>query len=179
MDTTLPFGKPCLLMIGEKVEEVDRHEYVVDRCDEDWWTYQLKDLMPENGPPASFRALVDVRHQWWVGAKGAWLAIVNDHRKAHLLNPYTRHEISLPLITVPNNPFLSRAFERIIVCQTPSDASGYLVIGMSPRSLAITRDGDESWTALRNDCYFHDYEDAILHKGKVFAVTGEYGRIYV
>jgi hypothetical protein len=44
--------------------------------------------------------------------------------------------------------------------------------------LANARDGDKSWTTLKKtDGYSSRYEDAILHKGRVFAVDGS-GRIY-
>jgi hypothetical protein len=169
-NAALPFGTPCLLMTSEQNDE-DYYGALGD--DHEDWTYQLKDLTTkENG--VSFPALIR-REQWWIGGKDDWLAVVDECGGARLLNPYTGRLIDLPRIAAPVDPSVViknerwRAFDRIVVCATPSDDEGYLVIGMADDEhlLAIARRGDESWTALRNS---GGYTDAVVHKGKVFAV---------
>nr|TKW12187.1 hypothetical protein SEVIR_5G020900v2 [Setaria viridis] len=150
--------------------------------DHEDWSYQLMNLTTERGD--SFPALIrDVQEQWWVGGKDDWLAVVNACGGARLLNPYTGRQIDLPRIDArPCVIKTERAFDRIVVCATPSDDKGYLVIGMVNDNddylLAMARGGDESWTALRNPGgHLAGYKDAVVHKGKVFAVD-RLGSIY-
>ncbi|CAO2192593.1 unnamed protein product [Urochloa humidicola] len=161
-------GAPCLLMTSEEEEDDDYED----------WTYRLVD--PTRGEGVSFPAapIRGVRERWWVGGKDDWLAAVDERGGSRLLNPYTGRQIDLP-----RRPGAGtwRAFDRIIVCATPSDGGGYLVIGMvvGQNLLEIARGGDKSWTPLRNPVgrYMANYKDAIMHKGKVFAVDGS-GFVY-
>ncbi|OEL36782.1 hypothetical protein BAE44_0002195 [Dichanthelium oligosanthes] len=65
-------------------------------------------------------------------------------------------------------------FRKIVVCDTPSaaGAGSYLAVAIATsRILAVARGGDRSWTALKNHRgLFVGYDDAIMHKGKIFAV---------
>ncbi|CAO2162310.1 unnamed protein product [Urochloa humidicola] len=176
-NTALPLlGAPCLLMTSEEEEDDD----YAARPDDDYedWTYRLVD--PTRGEGVSFPAtpIRGMRERWWVGGKDDWLAAVDEHGGARLLNPYTGRQIDLPRRAGAG---AGRAFDRIIVCATPSDGGGYLVIGMvvGQNLLEIARGGDGSWTPLRNPGgrYRADYKDAVVHKGKVFAVDGS-GSVY-
>ncbi|CAL4956798.1 unnamed protein product [Urochloa decumbens] len=178
-----PSGAPCLLMTSE---EDDDGDYGARPDDDEDWTYRLVD--PTRGEGVSFPAapIRGVRERWWVGGKDDWLAAVDERGGARLLNPYTGGQIDLPRRAGAGT---GRAFDRIIVCATPSDDSGgYLVIGMpvGQNNLEIARgggDGRSRWTPLRNPkgrySYFADadYKDAVVHKGKVFAVDAS-GSVY-
>ncbi|CAL4963926.1 unnamed protein product [Urochloa decumbens] len=178
-----PSGAPCLLMTSEEDDDGDYGARPDDYKD---WTYRLVD--PTRGEGVSFPAapIRGMRERWWVGGKEDLLAAVDEHGGARLLNPYTGGQIDLPRRAGAGT---GRAFDRIIVCATPSDDSGgYLVIGMpvGQNNLEIARgggDGRSRWTPLRNRkgrySYFADadYKDAVVHKGKVFAVDTS-GSIY-
>ncbi|XP_004971509.1 putative F-box protein At4g17565 [Setaria italica] len=176
-NAALPFGTPCLLMTGE--EEDDNGARGDDHED---WSYQLMNLTTERGD--SFPALIrDVQEQWWVGGKDDWLAVVDRYGGARLLNPYTGRQIDLPRTPAAVGPGVTNTglgFDRIVVCATPSDDEGYLVIGMvNDYLLAIARGRDDGWTELRNPDGHPagGYKDAVVHKGKVFAVDKS-GSIY-
>ncbi|TVU21199.1 hypothetical protein EJB05_30823, partial [Eragrostis curvula] len=159
------------------------------------------------GKELSFPAFITaMRGRWWASAKDDWLATVDKHCNAELVNPYTGRRISLPpLATIPEiqikegrtvvfggvqfEEHFTVVFERgdysfcrIIVCETPSSGvdDTYLVIAMvNVYLLAIARAGDESWTSLNTPhgrCGV-EFRDVVLHKGKVFAVTRS-GDIY-
>ncbi|CAO2203363.1 unnamed protein product [Urochloa humidicola] len=171
-----PLGAPCLLMTLEEDEDDYDHED---------WAYRLVD--PTRGEGVSFPAapIRGVRQRWWVGGKDDWLAAVDERGGARLLNPYTGRQVDLPRRTGAGagaGAGTGRAFDRIVVWATPSDGGGggYLVIGMVGQSLLeIARGGDGTWTPLRNpgSSYICDYKDAVVHKGKVFAVDGS-GSVY-
>ncbi|KAK3164243.1 hypothetical protein QOZ80_1AG0014690 [Eleusine coracana subsp. coracana] len=179
-DPTLPFGRPCLLITRELDDNGCYDQYAED-------SFELMDLTcytPWDIPP---RALIwgAEDQQLWIGGKDDWLATVDDCGNARLVNPYTGHQIDLPDIStvVPGAAKTRDTFERIILCQTPHDAAGtgYLVIAVVSSLLAIARGGDETWTALRNPdgyrSWFGCYSDAVVQKGKVFAVDHS-GTVY-
>ncbi|XP_062200477.1 uncharacterized protein LOC133903149 [Phragmites australis] len=175
MIASLPFGMPCLLMTSEEDDA-----YGVRRDDYDEWTFQLMAFTRER--VVSFPALISNEWwQWWVGAKDDWLATVDEHGYAQLLNPYTCHQIDLPDITSFPDFKIRDRFSRIVVCETPSDTGddGYLVIAKDTTGLlAIARGGDENWTPLRDPWdHLFGYTDAVVHKGKVFAIDTS-GSIY-
>ncbi|TVU21185.1 hypothetical protein EJB05_30809, partial [Eragrostis curvula] len=162
----LPFGTPCLLMASE---ELDIYE-------ED--TFELLDLTHagEGGwAPDPLPALM--RGQEWVGCKDDWLATVDKHGDARLVNPYTGQRVELPDISAVVSGDKTRAtFIRIVVCETPSSgtgAAGYLVVAVVGKGvLAIARGGDDGWTALKNPVDGNQFycSDVVVHKGKVVAV---------
>ncbi|KAK3164244.1 hypothetical protein QOZ80_1AG0014700 [Eleusine coracana subsp. coracana] len=194
-NTSLPFGRPCLLMTPENdglleannVNSGDDNDGDKDKeC-----TFQL--LEHSRGKEVSFPAFIGaMRGRWWVGGKDDWLATVDTYCNPELLNPYTGRRISLPPITTIPGVEIGEeclvkfqdgdyTFCRIVVCETPSaTGGGYLAVAMvNVFILAVTRAGDESWTPLktpRGPCATR-YRDLVLHKGKVVAVTWS-GDIY-
>ncbi|CAL4906684.1 unnamed protein product [Urochloa decumbens] len=73
-----------------------------------------------------------------------------------------------------------RRVRRVVLCQTLSSSSGYVAIAqISVRWIAYATRMDSNWKLLAhpsNWAYFRFhpfYMDAILHKGKIFAVDGD------
>ncbi|KAL6606093.1 hypothetical protein ACP70R_041746 [Stipagrostis hirtigluma subsp. patula] len=161
--SSLPFGKPCLLLSRE-----EDYGYASDDEDSDC-IYDLLDLGAGDEAAPTAALLRPLRGRWWVGGRGNWLATVDELCDARLVNPYTGDRVDLPAFaTIPD----------IVVCDTPSPPAtagndgGYLVVAIvTSRVLAFARGGDRSWTALTNhrDMWI-GYDDAIVHGGKVFAV---------
>ncbi|CAO2184766.1 unnamed protein product [Urochloa humidicola] len=187
-DASLPLGTPCLLQSREDGRSVLEMRY--GECD----TFQLLDLTRIGDEELSFPALIPaMRRQRWIGGRDGWLATVDRHSNARLVNPYTGEHVDLPPVTtIPGVTRSARLlphvweqiFRRIVVCTTPSGAGcgsgggcGYLVIAMLAKGdiLAVARGGGANWTALKKpgggSVHDMDYTDAVVHKGKVVAVT--------
>ncbi|CAO2162311.1 unnamed protein product [Urochloa humidicola] len=187
-DASLPLGTPCLLQSREDGRSDIAMRY--GDCD----TFQLLDLTRIGDEELSFPALIPaMRYRRWIGGKDGWLATVDRHSNARLVNPYTGDQVDLPdVTTIPGVTRSARLpphvweqiFRRIVVCTTPSGAggccggAGYLVIAMLAKEdiLAVARGGGASWTALKKPSGVSghddiDYTDAVVHKGKVVAVT--------
>ncbi|CAO2192760.1 unnamed protein product [Urochloa humidicola] len=188
-DASLPLGTPCLLQSREDGRSVLAMRY--GECD----TFQLLDLtrigdVAELSVPALIPAM---RHRRWIGGKDGWLATVDRHSNARLVNPYTGEHVDLPPVTtIPgvtrsaNLPLHAweQIFRRIVVSTTPSagagcggSGGGYLAIAMLAKGdiLAVARGGGARWMALKRpgggSVHDIDYTDAVVHKGKVVAVT--------
>ncbi|CAL4976590.1 unnamed protein product [Urochloa decumbens] len=176
-DNSLPLGTPCVL----KSREDGRSDLAMRHGD--CATFQLLDLTRSGGEELSVPALIPaMRHRRWIGGKDGWLATVDSRSNARLVNPYTGEQIDLPAVTtipgVTRSTRLSphvweQIFRRIVVCTTPSGAGGYLAIAMLEKTdiLALARGGGARWTALKKPGGDICYMDAVVHRGKVVAVT--------
>ncbi|KAL6627787.1 hypothetical protein ACP70R_031513 [Stipagrostis hirtigluma subsp. patula] len=197
-NTALPLGSPCLLMSREDGgSEAYRGGDSDDDDDDDkqcWYRLLDRSGQEEHSFPAFIGAM---RNRWWVGGKDDWLAIVDRRCKLQLVNPYTFHQVDLPaLTTIPDVEIedawwilykgVGYTFSRTIVCKTPSRNGGdddgrFLVITIIGLDLlAIARGGDERWTVLTNPgdpTLQNFYTDAVMHKGKICAIT-ERGNVY-
>ncbi|CAO2203364.1 unnamed protein product [Urochloa humidicola] len=192
---SLPLGTPCVLRSRETGRSGDlamRHG--------DCATFQLLDLITRSGGDEELSApalIPAMRHRRWLGGKDGWLTTVDRRSNARLVNPYTGDQIDLPPVTtipgITHNTLLpshvwEQIFRRIVVCTTPPSGSGggggdgYLAIAMLAKEdiLAVAKGGDASWTALKKpggDSVHICYTDAVVHRGRVVAVTSS-GDIY-
>ncbi|XBI13975.1 hypothetical protein VPH35_140628 [Triticum aestivum] len=153
-------------------------------------------LMPLDAPAlhARFMSTPDKR---WVGANGDWLAYVGDAGHIELHNVYTTVTVPLPPISsigfdledLPDSVQFhfdqARAkLNKIAIADAPSKKAGYskyTVIAVFDISIAIARGGftSDGWKLLRSDLMFpFVYEDAVLHGGRIFALTNE-GSVFV
>ncbi|PAN26247.2 hypothetical protein PAHAL_4G306500 [Panicum hallii] len=105
---------------------------------------------------------------------GAWLAAVDEDCNAKLLNLYTGGRVGLPAVSTIPGVEPSGYHCKIVVCDTPSasGAGAYLAVAIvTTLILAVARGGDRSWTTLKNHRdMLAGYDDAVVHKGRVFAV---------
>ncbi|KAF0888085.1 hypothetical protein E2562_010794 [Oryza meyeriana var. granulata] len=183
---SLPFDMPCLLMTHEPdyYDADDSYDDCMFDLHKRCTTRHIDDE-----PVTAF--MRELWGRWWVGANGSWIATVDYYCNAQLINPYTGDWIELPPVPILPDVEWSHgircyAISRIVLCETPplgSDNGAYLAIALldrPPRFVAIARGSDQSWTILKNKKrkWSKRYDDAIMHKGKIFAVVKS-GDIYV
>ncbi|CAL4951600.1 unnamed protein product [Urochloa decumbens] len=133
----------------------------------------------------------------WVGGKDDWLVVTDINRCfLNLVNLITGATVPLPSCNTINVDEINENYDlentvgcrlqckrrvrRVVLCQTPSSSSGYVAIAqISVGWIAYTTRMDSNWKLLAhpsNWAYFRFhpfYMDAILHKGKIFAVDGD------
>jgi hypothetical protein len=130
-----------------------------------------------------------------IGGKDDWLVTTDKRCGVELLNPITGDSVPLPSFDTigeiedpPNElciyvDYMVHQLQQVALCQTPAHPNGYLAVALFSSNLsdflAITADGDESWTPLKEPSELGGvhYMDVTAHNGKVIAVC-VYGEIY-
>jgi hypothetical protein len=140
----------------------------------------------------------ELKGQSWLGGKDDWLVTSDEEYNLKLVNPVTGGTRGLPKFSEMQGTDMDVALElrqrgywgckpyvqRVVLCRTPRQAGGYMVIVIFSWGLmAFVQEGEPSWTALTRQEGHDDvlsssylggdrhYFDAILVDGNVVAVT--------
>ncbi|BFG14247.1 hypothetical protein CerSpe_005210 [Prunus speciosa] len=119
-----------------------------------------------------------------VGSSHGWLVIMDSNGNPHLLNPFSRRQIQLPLIL----PFprltgdlyleslrMCASIAKAVLSSDPSRDNNFAVVVIydsSPSKLSFCRHGEEDsrWTLLS---VHREYCDVIFHNEQLFALAGD------
>ncbi|CAN6229844.1 unnamed protein product [Urochloa humidicola] len=187
-------GSPVLLTSGLDAEGVETEH------DVDAGAFTLHDVSSTTGGGRRSSFLGDsegLKGRTWIGGKDDWLVTTDCQCNVELLNPVTGDRVPLPSFETTQGVEVKlpgdylhvsvqdrwHRFLKVTLCQTPAHPSGYLAIAMFSHGLllVITAAGeDKCWAAFKNEPVASrslQYMDAIVLKGKLFAVT-ESGGIY-
>ncbi|KAF5195181.1 hypothetical protein FRX31_015230 [Thalictrum thalictroides] len=130
------------------------------------------------------------------GSTGNWLITVDKTDGIHLLNPFSRVQIDLPLQStfkygfdpdeddfhVTPEQHRDNLLRKVIISSTSSLSNSnnkdciIMAIHHYLKKLAIARPGDTSWTTV--DTPYHFFEDVIFYKEQFYGVN-HYGMVMV
>ncbi|XP_062014590.1 F-box protein At2g26160-like [Rosa rugosa] len=113
----------------------------------------------------------------WCGSTHGWLVYDESNSVLTLLNPFTRHTITLPPLREPTD---ARAFIHWVKlsadpCLCPNDYEVLVRYNSiefdSVTSLAYFRSGDDTWTQIGDESFASKVSDAVYYKGQFVALT--------
>ncbi|CAN6294799.1 unnamed protein product [Urochloa humidicola] len=157
-------------------------------------TFGLHDILKSKSFCVHHESL---QNKIWVGGKDDWVVVtdIRTRRSAEIVNLISGETVSLPALTTISRAEMSEyldvgetteremkyskmRFRKVVLCQTPSNISGYIAIAPIILGwIAYTTSSDTVWKLLANPLnlsgkftfpYF--FMDALIHKGRILAV---------